>query len=139
MKSAVIPRNVGRIPNVVVTTPPTNGPVITPMVAATWAYPTASPRRSTGARAATHASPAPHTAASAAPWSRRATMSSGNELASARPAVAPASRRVPTAVTSRAPTRSARWPMGTATTMTARLNEASIQAVWSVLRPSSCR
>ena len=135
-QTTATPRNVARMPTALVSTPPTNGPAMIPIVAAAWAYPTASPRRSAGARAATQASPPPHTAASAPPCSSRAATSSANEPASASPTVDPASAIVPRAVTRRAPQRSARCPTGTATTTTATLNAASIQPTCSVVRSS---
>ena len=131
--------NVGLTPNVLVAMPPMNGPAMTPTIAAAFEKLTAWPRLPTGARAATHATPAPQTAASPTPWTARAARSAQNEPANPRPSVATAIATAPAATTRRAPMRSARWPSGIDIATTAMLNAARSHPDSTLVRPSSER
>ena len=103
------------------TTPPSTGPAIIPPVAEAFAIEMPAPRRCSGVRAASHARPALQATAEATPWATRAANSTSNELPTANAAVAAHISSEPATFTLRMPTRSARWPSGTAVTSTAPL------------------
>ena len=80
-----------------------------------------APRRCSGVRAASQASPALQATADPMPWATRAANSNSNELPTANVAVAAHTSSDPATFTLRMPRRSARWPIGTAVTSTAPL------------------
>ena len=102
-------------------TPPNTGPIRIPAVPKPVAVPRVRPRRSGGFTLISHARPAVHEIAEAAPCTPRAVISAQNPEPNAYAGVDTAISATPMIVSRRGPTRSAIQPTGNDSTSTVML------------------
>jgi hypothetical protein len=115
--------------------PPTNGPAMTPTIAAAFESSRPGPRLPTRGPRGHPRHPAPRPRRRRRPG-RRGPRAAQNEPANPRPSVATAIA-APAATTRRAPMRSARWPSGIDVATTAMLNAARSHPDSTLVRPNS--
>ncbi len=107
------PLNAGPVPTWVATAP-INGPKSAPTTAAPMAYPSSSPRRSSGATVASQARPAAQVHAPPSPWTNRAASSTNGLDAQPNTRVDTLINVSPSTATTRSPQRAVSTPPGSA-------------------------
>src|SRR5262249_12794737 len=123
--SPVTNRNGSRIPPISYSQPPIDGPIMKAKLVPDITTPVTRPRSSAAYRSAISAKPTTQVIASAAPWTSRATNSTGSEAAEPKRSVAAASATSPPTIGARRPMRSDTAPIGTDTVSSVTPNDAN--------------